>query len=53
MFENLSKACNGCINPETLAGIGLDLEFQTTAVKQEYRLFMKMGAEMFAPVTEK
>lgn len=50
MFENLEKACGGRINPETLAGIALDLEFQTTAVKQEYRLFMQMVAEMFAPV---
>jgi len=43
-YSNLSRICGGNITPETLKSVFVDLEFQTTAVKQEFWEYMfEMG----------
>jgi len=43
-YENLTKICGGRITPQALTGVWEDLEFQTTAVKQEFWQYMfEMG----------
>jgi len=43
-YSNLSRICDGNITPETLKSVFVDLEFQTTAVKQEFWEYMfEMG----------
>ena len=43
-YRELTRICGGNITPEALKGVFRDLEFQTTAVKQEFWQYMfEMG----------
>ena len=45
-YENLTRICGGNITPEALKLVFQDLEFQTTAVKQEFWQYMfEMGRD--------
>jgi hypothetical protein len=45
-YENLTRICGGNITPETLKSVFVDIEFQTTAVKQEFWQYMfEMGRD--------
>ena len=45
-YSNLTKICGGNITPQTLKLVFRDLEFQTTAVKQEFWQYMfEMGRD--------
>ena len=43
-YRELTRICGGNITPEALKQVFVDLEFQTTAVKQEFWQYMfEMG----------
>ena len=43
-YAELTRTCGGNITPEALKQVFVDLEFQTTAVKQEFWQYMfEMG----------
>jgi len=43
-YRELTRICGGNITPESLKQVFVDLEFQTTAVKQEFWQYMfEMG----------
>ena len=43
-YTELTRICGGNITPETLKQVFVDIEFQTTAVKQEFWEYMfEMG----------
>ena len=43
-YTELTKTCGGNITPEALKTVFMDIEFQTTAVKQEFWQYMfEMG----------
>jgi hypothetical protein len=45
-YENLTGICGGNITPQTLKQVFADIEFQTTAVKQEFWQYMfEMGRD--------
>ena len=45
-YNNLTRICGDNITPETLKGVFRDIEFQTTAVKQEFWQYMfEMGRD--------
>jgi len=45
-YENLTRTCGGNITPQTLKPVFADIEFQTTAVKQEFWQYMfEMGRD--------
>jgi hypothetical protein len=45
-YENLTRICGGNITPATLKLVLQDIEFQTTAVKQEFWQYMfEMGRD--------
>ncbi len=45
-YEELTRICDGNITPETLKQVFRDIEFQTTAVKQEFWQYMfEMGRD--------
>ena len=45
-YTELTRICGGNITPEALKGVFLDIEFQTTAVKQEFWEYMfEMGKD--------
>ena len=45
-YENLTRICGGNITPATLKLVLADIEFQTTAVKQEFWQYMfEMGRD--------
>ncbi len=45
-YENLTRTCGGNITPQTLKRVFADIEFQTTAVKQEFWQYMfEMGRD--------
>ena len=45
-YENLTRICDGNITPQTLKQVFADIEFQTTAVKQEFWQYMfEMGRD--------
>jgi hypothetical protein len=49
-YENLTRICGGNITPGTLKQVFVDLEFQTTAVKQEFWQYMFEMGEAFGDV---
>lgn len=45
-YTELTQACGGAITPQRLKSVWLDMEFQTSAVKQEFWQFMfEMGKD--------
>lgn len=45
-YTELTRICGGNITPQALKGVFADLEFQTTAVKQEFWEYMfEMGKD--------
>jgi hypothetical protein len=49
-YSNLTRICGGNITPETLKSVFEDLEFQTTAVKQEFWQYMFEMGETFGAI---
>ena len=49
-YENLTKICGGNITPATLKQVLQDIEFQTTAVKQEFWQNMFEMGEAFGDI---
>ena len=46
-YENLTRICGGNITPQALKLVLADIEFQTTAVKQEFWQYMFEMGETF------
>lgn len=45
-YNNLTRICDGNITPQALKLVFADIEFQTTAVKQEFWQYMfEMGRD--------
>jgi hypothetical protein len=45
-YRELTRICGGNITPEALKQVFMDMEFQTTAVKQEFWQYMfEMGRD--------
>jgi hypothetical protein len=49
-YENLTRICGGNITPATLKQVLQDIEFQTTAVKQEFWQYMFEMGETFGDI---
>ena len=49
-YKNLTEICGGNITPDTLKVVFRDLEFQTTAVKQEFWQYMFEMGETFGAI---
>jgi hypothetical protein len=49
-YSNLTRICGGNITPETLKQVFVDIEFQTTAVKQEFWQYMFEMGEAFGDI---
>jgi hypothetical protein len=49
-YSNLITICGGNITPQTLKLVFRDLEFQTTAVKQEFWQYMFEMGEAFGDI---
>ena len=49
-YSNLITICGGNITPQTLKIVFRDLEFQTTAVKQEFWQYMFEMGEAFGDI---
>ena len=49
-YEELTRICGGNITPDALKGVFCDLEFQTTAVKQEFWQYMFEMGEAFGDI---
>ena len=49
-YENLTRICGGNITPATLKQVLADIEFQTTAVKQEFWQYMFEMGEAFGEI---
>jgi hypothetical protein len=49
-YENLTRICGGNITPEALKLVFVDIEFQTTAVKQEFWQYMFEMGEAFGAI---
>lgn len=49
-YEELTRICGGNITPDTLKGVFRDIEFQTTAVKQEFWQYMFEMGEAFGAI---
>ena len=49
-YSNLTKICGGNITPQTLKQVFVDIEFQTTAVKQEFWQYMFEMGETFGAI---
>lgn len=49
-YSNLTRICGGNITPQTLKLVFRDLEFQTTAVKQEFWQYMFEMGEAFGDI---
>ena len=49
-YTELTRICGGNITPETLKLVFRDLEFQTTAVKQEFWQYMFEMGETFGDI---
>ena len=49
-YENLTRICGGNITPQTLKQVLADIEFQTTAVKQEFWQYMFEMGEAFGDI---
>ena len=49
-YTELTRICGGNITPQALKGVFADLEFQTTAVKQEFWQYMFEMGEAFGDI---
>lgn len=49
-YSNLTRICGGNITPKALKLVFEDLEFQTTAVKQEFWQYMFEMGEAFGAI---
>jgi hypothetical protein len=49
-YKELTRTCGGNITPETLKSVFEDIEFQTTAVKQEFWQYMFEMGETFGAI---
>ena len=49
-YEELTRICGGNITPDMLKSVFRDLEFQTTAVKQEFWQYMFEMGEAFGDI---
>ena len=49
-YTELTRICGGNITPQTLKLVFRDLEFQTTAVKQEFWQYMFEMGETFGAI---
>ena len=49
-YQELTRICGGNITPDTLKGVFRDIEFQTTAVKQEFWQYMFEMGEAFGAI---
>ena len=49
-FENLTRICGGNITPQALKHVFGEIEFQTTAVKQEFWQYMFEMGEAFGAI---
>ena len=49
-YKELTRICGGNITPDTLKGVFRDIEFQTTAVKQEFWQYMFEMGEAFGAI---
>jgi hypothetical protein len=49
-YENLTRICGGNITPQALKQVLADIEFQTTAVKQEFWQYMFEMGEAFGDI---
>ena len=49
-YTELTRICGGNITPDTLKNVFCDLEFQTTAVKQEFWQYMFEMGEAFGDI---
>jgi hypothetical protein len=49
-YENLTRICGGNITPQALKLVLADIEFQTTAVKQEFWQYMFEMGETFGDI---
>ena len=49
-YENLTRICDGNITPQTLKLVFVNIEFQTTAVKQEFWQYMFEMGEAFGDI---
>ena len=49
-YENLTRICGGNITPQVLKKVLADIEFQTTAVKQEFWQYMFEMGETFGDI---
>ena len=49
-YKKLTEICGGNITPDALKGVFCDLEFQTTAVKQEFWQYMFEMGETFGDI---
>ena len=49
-YKELTRICGGNITPDTLKVVFRDLEFQTTAVKQEFWQYMFEMGETFGAI---
>ena len=49
-YENLTRICGGNITPEALKAVFVGIEFQTTAVKQEFWQYMFEMGETFGDI---
>jgi len=49
-YKNLTKICGGNITPQALKLVFVDIEFQTTAVKQEFWQYMFEMGETFGDI---
>jgi hypothetical protein len=49
-YTELTGICGGNITPQTLKLVFVDLEFQTTAVKQEFWQYMFEMGEAFGDI---
>jgi len=49
-YNNLTRICGGNITPHALKEVFVDLEYQTTAVKQEFWEYMFEMGEAFGDI---
>ena len=49
-YKNLTRICGGNITPQALKLVLADIEFQTTAVKQEFWQYMFEMGETFGAI---
>ena len=49
-YENLTRICGGNITPQTLKQVFEEIEFQTTAVKQDFWQYMFEMGETFGAI---